>query len=86
MPTSTIRRRPRLRKRQAPPGQRGECDDGTTRAANGCQANCRLEPGYNCDPNGGACMPSADDSLVAGGETCDDGLTVAEMAAIRAAR
>jgi fibro-slime domain-containing protein len=49
-----------------------QCDDGANKSGDGCSAQCRLETGYACDPNGGACMPVCGDGALVGVEMCDD--------------
>jgi fibro-slime domain-containing protein len=49
-----------------------ECDDDGNMSGDGCSASCKLELGYNCDPNGGACMPICGDGNLVGREACDD--------------
>jgi fibro-slime domain-containing protein len=55
-----------------------ECDDGNTKTGDGCSAACKLEPGWQCQKPGAACIAAAcGDALVAGNEDCDDGNTMA---------
>jgi fibro-slime domain-containing protein len=49
-----------------------QCDDGNNKGGDGCSPGCKLELGYNCDPNGGGCMPVCGDGVVVGVEACDD--------------
>jgi len=50
------------------------CDDGNTKAADGCGATCQLEPGWKCPTVGAACVAAGcGDGVVAGDEDCDDG-------------
>src|SRR5215475_7596980 len=59
------------------------CDDGNTKGADGCSAECKqVEGGYTCptaNELGGACqpvaMPKCGDGLLGYGEYCDDGNT-----------
>jgi fibro-slime domain-containing protein len=49
-----------------------ECDDGNTRAGDGCSADCKLEPGWRCPFPGLRCEASqCGDGIVAGVEECD---------------
>ena len=70
--------------RTAPPGcgdgivqtDLGEqCDDGNTRAGDGCSGTCQIEPNYTCPPQGGACTLNfrCGDGVVNPGEACDEG-------------
>ena len=50
------------------------CDLGDTAAGDGCDPQCKLEFGWQCDANG--CSPTVcGNSIVEGTETCDDGNT-----------
>ena len=50
------------------------CDDGNTIPADGCSADCALEPGWTCPVVGERCVAAAcGDGIVAGTERCDDG-------------
>jgi fibro-slime domain-containing protein len=49
-----------------------DCDDGANKSGDGCSADCKLESGYACDPNGGECMAICGDGAVVGKEACDD--------------
>jgi fibro-slime domain-containing protein len=59
--------------------QAGEfCDDGNATAGDGCDASCRIEPGYTCSQPGKACTLvelCGDGRLALGREGCDDGNT-----------
>ena len=53
---------------------RETCDDGNALAADGCDASCRLEPGWSCSVAGVVCHAAAcGDAVVIGREDCDDG-------------
>ena len=48
------------------------CDDGNDASGDGCDKQCKVEPGFSCDgsePSG--CTPVCGDGLVVGDETCD---------------
>jgi fibro-slime domain-containing protein len=50
------------------------CDDQNTKAGDGCDSSCHVEPGWSCLVVGAACSAAqCGDSLVAGDEKCDDG-------------
>jgi fibro-slime domain-containing protein len=50
------------------------CDDGNTKAGDGCDAACKIEPGWKCPTVGAACVAAGcGDAIVAGDEDCDDG-------------
>jgi cysteine-rich repeat protein len=49
------------------------CDDGNTEAADGCDANCRIEWGWRCNGEPSSCVTVCGDGIVAGQEACDDG-------------
>jgi len=55
------------------------CDDGNTKAGDGCSATCQVEAGWNCDMQG--CTEICGDGLVVGHEAlaggCDDKNSVA---------
>jgi fibro-slime domain-containing protein len=54
------------------PGE--QCDDANDRVGDGCDASCRLEPGWACPDPGHPCSAAeCGDSFIAGGEQCDDG-------------
>ena len=55
------------------------CDDGNTAAADGCDATCTPETGWNCDTSEpSVCqMEGCGDGLLQLAETCDDGNTTA---------
>ena len=70
----------------APPAECGNglkelgeaCDDGNTKGADGCSADCNaIETDYACPTPGKACvyLVKCGDGVVAGTETCDDGNT-----------
>ena len=44
-----------------------------TRSADGCNAGCRTELGWECPTSGGACLPECGDFVIRGIEDCDDG-------------
>ena len=51
-----------------------ECDDGNEAPGDGCDAACRIEPGFSCEGQGeGSCQPVCGDGVVVAGEGCDDG-------------
>lgn len=49
------------------------CDDGNTTAGDGCDANCQVEPGWECTDEPSVCVPICGDGIVVGPEECDDG-------------
>ncbi|MDB4944831.1 MAG: hypothetical protein JWP97_4365 [Labilithrix sp.] len=51
------------------------CDDGNTTSADGCNAGCKVEPGWSCSGTPSSCVTVCGDGIVAGGETCDDDAT-----------
>ncbi len=55
------------------------CDDGNTKAGDGCSETCATEAGFACPETGGACRESTrcGDRGVTGREECDDGNTAA---------
>lgn len=54
------------------------CDDGNTASGDGCSAGCQLEPSYQCDAVGVACVKTVcGDNKQQGDEGCDDGNTIA---------
>lgn len=65
-----------------------ECDDGNTSPGDGCDPNCKVEPGWECEVNTGAANTTVDPestcNLMCGNgekettnfEKCDDGNTV----------
>jgi len=48
------------------------CDDGATRAGDGCSARCELEAGWSCTGEPSTCAASCGDGVRAGTEGCDD--------------
>ncbi|MDI7267560.1 MAG: DUF4215 domain-containing protein [Myxococcota bacterium] len=51
-----------------------QCDDRNALGGDGCDAACRLEPGWTCPEPGRPCVAErCGDAIVAGGEQCDDG-------------
>lgn len=57
-----------------------QCDDGNSLAGDGCDPNCRIEPGWTCRSQASEvnttalrCEPICGDGLLVGGEACDDG-------------
>jgi fibro-slime domain-containing protein len=50
-----------------------DCDDGNTRAGDGCNGVCHVEPNWNC-PSAGACARknACGDGVISAGEVCDD--------------
>ena len=53
------------------------CDDGNARPGDGCSGLCRVEPNFECEEPGKACVSTVacGDSQVSGAEACDDGGT-----------
>jgi cysteine-rich repeat protein len=49
------------------------CDDANTEAGDGCDAECALEEGWDCDGAPSECAVICGDGIVAGAEECDDG-------------
>ncbi|MGN1072573.1 MAG: DUF4215 domain-containing protein [Bradymonadia bacterium] len=56
------------------------CDDGNTESGDGCSSTCEVEPGYECETAGEACVPTGGedkdvcgDGKVGSSESCDDG-------------
>lgn len=50
------------------------CDDGNSRAGDGCSFDCQVEPGWKCAAEGEACRSFCGDGLIATPvEECDDG-------------
>lgn len=48
------------------------CDDGNTKAGDGCDASCKVEPGWICPSPGLRCVAAkCGDGVVAGAEECD---------------
>ena len=51
-----------------------QCDDGGTKAGDGCSPRCQFEPGFKCQGAPSVCTPTVcGDRLQEGAETCDDG-------------
>jgi cysteine-rich repeat protein len=50
-----------------------QCDDGNVRSADGCDAQCRIEPGFTCSGDPLVCAVVCGDGKVGGRERCDDG-------------
>jgi fibro-slime domain-containing protein len=49
------------------------CDDGNTRAGDGCSADCAVEPGWACLTAASPCIPAeCGDGIVVGDEQCED--------------
>jgi cysteine-rich repeat protein len=51
------------------------CDDGNKSSADGCNASCKIEPGWSCADTPSICETTCGDGIVAGSETCDDDST-----------
>jgi cysteine-rich repeat protein len=51
------------------------CDDGNVASADGCSADCEVEPGFSC-AGGAVCLTVCGDGIVAASEACDDGNVV----------
>ncbi|HEY4106057.1 MAG TPA: DUF4215 domain-containing protein, partial [Polyangiaceae bacterium] len=54
-----------------------ECDDGNTKAGDGCKGDCTVEPGYMCTVAGKPCVLNPQDAVCGNGkleldEACDD--------------
>jgi len=59
--------------------RKGEtCDDGNATAGDGCDANCKLEPGWQCRLAGSPCVPDCGNGTVTPPEECDDGGRVSD--------
>jgi cysteine-rich repeat protein len=54
-----------------------QCDDGNTRAGDGCTSSCAIEPGFSCPTPGQPCVVASmcGNGVVSGSEQCDDGNT-----------
>src|SRR5262249_8728312 len=51
-----------------------QCDDGGSKAGDGCSDKCQFEAGYACNEPGKACVPTVcNDGKLEGTEACDDG-------------
>src|ERR1043165_8517471 len=46
------------------------CDDGNNDPDDGCDQNCQVEDGFNCDPISGACYECGN-GILEGTEQCD---------------
>jgi fibro-slime domain-containing protein len=54
-----------------------ECDDKNTANGDGCNAGCRVEPGFTCPNVGNACDPAkCGNNTIEAGEGCDDNNTI----------
>jgi len=51
------------------------CDDGNTSSSDGCNASCKIEPGWSCAGTPSVCETICGDGIVVGNETCDDSST-----------
>ena len=50
------------------------CDDGNTKAGDGCSDTCKIELGFKCSGSPSQCTPTTcGDKKVEGAESCDDG-------------
>src|SRR4051812_32449868 len=54
-----------------------KCDDGNSKAHDGCSSTCTIEAGYACTGSPSVCTAHCGDGIVAGTERCDDGNTAA---------
>lgn len=52
------------------PGE--QCDDSNTLPADGCDASCQFEPGFDCSQNPQPCTPIIGDGIITPKEECDD--------------
>ena len=50
-----------------------ECDDGNAVSGDGCEDDCQVERGFNCDGEPSICSSECGDGLLASDEECDDG-------------
>lgn len=48
------------------------CDDGGKDAGDGCDSECRVEPGFSCEGAPSVCTTGCGDGVTAGSESCDD--------------
>ncbi len=48
-----------------------ECDDGNQSDRDGCDAQCRVETGFECSGEPSTCAPVCGDHAIAGNEVCD---------------
>jgi fibro-slime domain-containing protein len=55
-----------------------ECDDGNSKAGDGCNGTCHVEPNWICPTPGQPCQPDFEcgDGVIDPGEVCDDGNTI----------
>jgi cysteine-rich repeat protein len=53
-----------------------QCDDGNTRAGDGCSLYCQVERGWACPMFGQPCVRTCGNGLQDPGEYCDDGNTL----------
>ncbi len=49
------------------------CDDGNALSGDGCQDDCQVERGFNCEGQPSICSSECGDGLLASDEECDDG-------------
>ncbi len=49
------------------------CDDGNREPGDGCDSDCRIEPGFSCFGEPSLCQTGCGDFSIAGLEECDDG-------------
>jgi fibro-slime domain-containing protein len=63
----------------APPGIMEDCDDGNTRAGDGCNGACKVEPNWSCPVPGQPCISVfvCGNGALEPGEVCDDGNALA---------
>ena len=47
------------------------CDDGNTNPKDGCDATCKIEPGWDCEVAGELCVPHCGDGMIVGDEECE---------------
>jgi fibro-slime domain-containing protein len=54
-----------------------QCDDGDTKADDGCSPACKIELGWRCSGSPSQCSPTVcGDNIIEGTEGCDDGNTM----------